>query len=93
VPELKAKPPAPESKAPAADPTWTVLFDGNSLDAWQGWKGAGWLGAWELFNGELQPARRHRRPHDAEQFGDFEQLEWRSRPARTAAFSSRAGRA
>jgi len=61
---------------------WITLFDGNSLDAWQGWKGAGWIGAWELFNGELRSLRGGSvNLATREQFGDFElEFEWRVAP-------------
>src|SRR6185369_6242230 len=53
---LGATPPPPETK-PVSDPGWTLLSSGNSLDAWQGWRGASWSGAWELSNGELRSLR------------------------------------
>jgi serine/threonine protein kinase/WD40 repeat protein len=61
---------------------WITLFDGNSLDAWQGWNGAGWLGAWELLNGELRTLRGGSVGlATREQFGDFElELEWKVAP-------------
>jgi hypothetical protein len=76
-------PPAPAlAAAPTAvGPGWQTLFDGTSLDAWQGWKGVRWIGAWTVTEQELRSmtggtidlATR-------EQFGDFElELEWKIR--------------
>ena len=62
--------------------TWITLFDGSSLDAWQGWKGAEWPGAWEILNGELRTLRAGKAGlATRERFGDFElELEWKVAP-------------
>ena len=62
--------------------SWKTLFNGTSLDAWRGWKGASWIVAWSIMEQEL-----HSLPGGTinlatrEQYGDFElELEWKIAP-------------
>lgn len=81
-----------EIKSNGAGSDWIPLFDGTSLDAWQGWKGAGWIGAWEVLNGELRSLRGGTIDlATREQFGDFElQLEWKITPGANSGILYRA---
>jgi hypothetical protein len=68
------------SPSRAAGDEWTVLFDGNSLDAWRGFRRDDLPPAWRLENGTLAfvPGGSGGDIITREKFGDFElQLEWR----------------
>ncbi len=69
------------SVAPAADPTWRVLFDGTSTDAWRGFRRESFpAGGWLLDHGALKTVVGGDRCDivTRERFRDFElELEWR----------------
>jgi hypothetical protein len=92
TPSPAPKAAAPESKGPATNSNWITLFDGTSLNAWQGWKGAGRIGAWEVLNGELRSLRGGAVDlATREQFGDFElELEWKVTPGANSGILYRA---
>ncbi len=68
------------ANAPAASTKeWIRLFDGSSIEAWQGWNGADWRGSWEILNGELRTLRgANVSLATREEFDDFElEFEWK----------------
>ncbi len=61
---------------------WLTLFDGRSLDAWQGLDRAAWRSSWEILDGELRTLRGGNVGlATREEFGDFElEFEWKVAP-------------
>ena len=57
---------------------WRVLFNGTSLDAWRGYKGATVPTGWRVENGTLTKNAPVADIVSKDQFGDFElELEWK----------------
>lgn len=62
----------------AAEPEWTVLFDGTSLDQWRGFRSDTVPPGWSVRDGMLVRSGSGGDIMTREQFGDFElALEWR----------------
>jgi hypothetical protein len=65
---------------PAAQraPAWRILFDGKSLDAWRGYKGAAVPAGWQLAGGTLTKSAPVADIVSKDEFGDFElELDWK----------------
>jgi hypothetical protein len=61
-----------------AQPTWRVLFDGTSLDAWRGYKTDAIPTGWRIADGTLAKDVPVADIMTKDQFGDFElELEWK----------------
>ena len=70
----------PQSNPQSAtrNPQWRALFDGKSLDAWRGYKGAPVPSGWKIADGALVKDTRVDDIVSKDQFGDFElELEWK----------------
>jgi len=62
----------------AMKPSWRVLFDGTSLDAWRGYKGAPVPAGWRIENGTLAKDKPVADIVSKDEFGDFElEIEWK----------------
>jgi hypothetical protein len=59
-------------------PAWQVLFDGKSLDAWRGYKGAPIPSGWHIAEGTLAKDAPVADIVTKDEFGDFElELDWK----------------
>ena len=59
-------------------PKWQVLFDGQSLDGWKGYKTGIVPDGWKVVNGTLAKEKPVADIVSKEQFGDFElELDWK----------------
>jgi hypothetical protein len=64
--------------APQAAGGWRALFDGKSLDAWRGYKGAATPAGWKVADGALVKDAPVADIVSKDEFGDFElELEWK----------------
>jgi len=58
--------------------TWRVLFDGKSLDAWRGYKGAPIPDGWHVADGTLAKDKPVADIVSKDEFGDFElEVDWK----------------
>ena len=58
--------------------TWRVLFDGSSLDAWSGYKGAAIPSGWRIVDGTLAKDTPVADIVSKDEFGDFElEIDWK----------------
>jgi cytochrome c len=87
----QAPPATPQSGAPAVltaaerEAGWELLFDGQTLDGWRGYRSDDLPGRWTVADGAIfyDPSRGGRRGDiiTAETYGDFElELEWKIGP-------------
>ena len=66
------------TKNPSSSMTWRVLFNGTSLDAWRGYKGAVVPSGWKIENGTLAKSARVEDIVSKDEFGDFElEMDWK----------------
>ena len=67
----------PHPQASAAS-KWRVLFDGKSLDAWSGYKGAAIPSGWHIVDGTLAKDAPVADIVSKDEFGDFElEMDWK----------------
>src|SRR5438093_1388630 len=63
---------------PPSAMTERVLFDGTSLNAWRGYKGAAVPAGWKIENGTLTKSARVEDIVSKDEFGDFElTIDWK----------------
>jgi hypothetical protein len=68
----------PNSHSAMKTAPWRVLFDGKSLDAWRGYKGAPIPSGWRIADGTLAKDAPVADIVTKDEFGDFElELEWK----------------
>ncbi len=71
-------PPVAPSRAINSPEPWRTLFDGTSLDAWRGYKGAPVPAGWHIVAGTLAKDVPVADIVTKDQFADFElELEWK----------------
>ena len=76
--QTKTVSPTNPQRSAGSHPAWKVLFDGTSLDAWRGYKGAPIPAAWHIVDGTLAKDTPVADIVTKDEFGDFElEIEWK----------------
>ncbi len=72
---------AAQGSSAAAQPGWTVLFDGTGTDAWRAYQRQDFPAGWQVVDGALTRVGEGGDIITKEQFGDFElELDWSVAP-------------